>query len=99
MWEGIDVKKVLVLLANGFEAYEAGIFTDVLDWNLTDGDHSTEIVTYGLEKEIKSTFNLKVTIDIIVDEINIDYYSAVAIPRGFKEYDFYKYACNKNSLV
>ena len=45
------VKKVLLLLANGFEAYEASVFTDVLGWNRLEGDGTTEVVTCGLHPE------------------------------------------------
>lgn len=42
------MKKILLLLANGFEAYEASVFTDVLDWNMEEGDGSTKLVTCGV---------------------------------------------------
>jgi len=32
------MKRVLLLLANGFETYEASVFIDVLGWNLVDGE-------------------------------------------------------------
>ena len=31
------MKKVLLLLADGFEAVEASVFTDVLGWNNLEG--------------------------------------------------------------
>ena len=34
------MKKILLLLANGFEAYEASVFTDVFGWNRSRGDDS-----------------------------------------------------------
>lgn len=36
------MKKILLLLANGFEAVEASVFTDVLGWNKWEGDGTTE---------------------------------------------------------
>lgn len=39
------MKKVLLLLANGFEAVEASVFTDVIGWNKLDGDGTTDLVT------------------------------------------------------
>ena len=83
------MKKVLVLLANGFEIYEASVFIDVMGWNLIDGDGSTKAVTCGFTKEVKSTFDAKIVADITVDELNIDEYDALALPGGFVEYNFY----------
>ena len=42
------MKKVLLLLANGFKTYEASVFIDVLGWNLVDGDGTTEVITCGI---------------------------------------------------
>lgn len=92
------MKKVLLLLAKGFETYEASVFIDVMGWNLTDGDGTTEVVTCGLEKHIKSTFNLMVTTDVTIDEVNVDDYDALAIPGGFEEYGFYEDAYNEKFL-
>ena len=46
------MKKVLLLLADGFETFEASVFIDVIGWNLVEGDNSTELFTCGLKKEI-----------------------------------------------
>lgn len=86
------MKKVLLLLAEGFEVYEAAVFFDVMGWNMVDGDKTTRITICGLHKEIKSTFGLKLIADITVDELNVDDYDALAIPGGFVEYQFYEEA-------
>ena len=83
------MKKVLLLLANGFETYEASVFIDVLGWNLVDGDGTTEVITCGITKEIVSAFGLRVTVDLTIDEVNVDDFDALAIPGGFEEYSFY----------
>jgi len=83
------MKRVLLLLANGFETYEASVFIDVLGWNLVDGDGTTEVITCGINKEIVSTFNLRVSVDLTIDEVNVDDFDALAIPGGFEEYGFY----------
>lgn len=51
------MKKVLLLLANGFEAYEASVFTDVFGWSLYEGDHSTELVSIGLHPVLTCTWD------------------------------------------
>ena len=84
------MKKVLLLLADGFEIYEASVFIDVIGWNLIEGDKSTQLYTCGLRKELKSTFGQTLVVDFTVNEINVDEFSALAIPGGFEEYGFYK---------
>ena len=92
------MKKVLLLLADGFEIYEASTFIDVIGWNLLEGDKSTQLFTCALRKEIKSTFGQRFIVDFTVDEINIEDYAALAIPGGFEEYGFYKDAYHPDFL-
>ncbi len=60
------MKKVLLLLANGFEIFEASVFIDVIGWNLVEGDCSTELFTCGLRKEIKSSFSQRFVVDYLM---------------------------------
>ncbi|MFT3739083.1 MAG: DJ-1/PfpI family protein [Breznakibacter sp.] len=83
------MKKVLLLLADGFETFEASVFIDVIGWNLVEGDKSTELFTCGLRKEIKSSFNQRFVVDYLIDEIDIQLFDALAIPGGFEVYGFY----------
>ncbi|HEX2935719.1 MAG TPA: DJ-1/PfpI family protein [Bacteroidales bacterium] len=92
------MKKVLLLLPNGFEIYEASVFIDVIGWNLVDGDGTTQLFTCGLQKEVKSTFNQIMIVDYLINEINVDDFDALAIPGGFEEYDFYKEAYDERVL-
>lgn len=92
------MKKVLLLLANGYETFEASVFIDVIGWNYIDGDKTTRLYTCGLTKEVKTTFDQKSVVDYIVDEIDVNDYDALAIPGGFSEYDFYKDAYDESFL-
>lgn len=92
------MKKVLLLLAEGFEIYEASAFVDVIGWNFVDGDGTTELFTCGLRKEIKSTFKQQFVVDYTVDEVDFDDYHALAIPGGFNEYGFYQDAYDEKFL-
>ena len=83
------MKKVLLLLANGFEILEASAFIDVMGWNLKEGDQSTALHTCALRKEIKSAFDQKFIVDHLVEEINVNAFDALAIPGGFKDYHYY----------
>lgn len=86
------MKKVLLLLSEGFEFYEASVFIDVIGWNLVDGDGSTQLFTCGLTREVTSTFGQRMIVDYTADEITPDDFSALAIPGGFEAYGFYKHA-------
>lgn len=92
------MKKILLLLAEGFEIYEASVFIDVMGWNLNEGDGSTELVTCGLRKEIKSSFNQRFIVDCIIDEVDVNAFDALAVPGGFEVYGFYNDAYDSRFL-
>jgi protein deglycase len=92
------MKKVLLFLPNGFEVLEASAFIDVMGWNFLEGDGSTKLHTFGLHKEIISSFNQKFIVDYLMDEIETASFDALAIPGGFEEYDFYTDAFDERIL-
>nr|WP_321409004.1 DJ-1/PfpI family protein [uncultured Carboxylicivirga sp.] len=92
------MKKILLLLADGFEIYEASVFIDVMGWNLEEGDGSTQLFTGALRKEIKSAFKQRFIVDYTVEEIDVDSFDALAIPGGFEVYGFYKDAYDEKFL-
>ena len=87
-------KKILLLLANGFEILEASAFIDVMGWNLEEGDNSTKLYSCGLRKEVNSSFNQKFVVNYLVNEVDIDSFHALVIPGGFKNYGYYEDAFN-----
>lgn len=93
------MKKILLLLADGFEAYEASVFTDVLGWNLLEGDGTTQVVTCGLRKTLKSTWNFTVVAETTAEEIDLNDFAALAIPGGFEEAGFYEDAFHEAFLA
>ncbi|MCA4158215.1 DJ-1/PfpI family protein [Priestia megaterium] len=92
------MKKILLLLADGFEAVEASVFTDVLGWNKWEGDRSTEVVTVGLRDKLTCTWNFTVIPEKTIDDIQLDEFDALAIPGGFEEAGFYRDAFSKEFL-
>ncbi|RIJ47711.1 DJ-1/PfpI family protein [Maribellus luteus] len=92
------MKKVLLLLADGFEVFEASVFIDVMGWNLEEGDQSTQLFTCALQKEIKSSFNQRFIVDYEVGEIDVRDFDALTIPGGFEVYGFYKDAYHEKFL-
>jgi 4-methyl-5(b-hydroxyethyl)-thiazole monophosphate biosynthesis len=95
---GIRVRKVLLLLADGFEAYEASVFIDVIGWNLVDGDGTTRLWTGGLRPEVKSSFDQRSRVDYTVEQVCAEDFDALAIPGGFEEYGFYQDAYDERFL-
>jgi len=92
------MKKTLLLLAEGFECYEASAFIDVIGWNLVDGDKSTQLFSCGLRHEIKSSFNQRILVDYVVDEIDTETFDALVVIGGFQEYNYYKDAYDDRFL-
>ena len=92
------MKKVLLFLPNGFEVLEASAFIDVMGWNFLEGDGSTKLFTFGLHKEIKSSFDQRFIVDYLMDEIDPGSFNAIAIPGGFEEYDYYTEAFDERIL-
>jgi 4-methyl-5(b-hydroxyethyl)-thiazole monophosphate biosynthesis len=93
------MKKILLLLADGFEFFEASVFIDVMGWNLAEGDGTTHLFTCGLRKEINSSFNQRLVVDCVLDEIDISDFDALAVPGGFEIYGFYNDAYNERFLA
>src|SRR5689334_3046194 len=92
------MKKILLLLADGFEIFEASVFIDVCGWNLVDGDGNTRLEICGRQKEISGTFGVRIIADLTISELNVDDYDALAIPGGFIEYHFYEHAYKADFL-
>ncbi len=91
-------KKVLLFLAQGFEEYEAGVFTDVMGWSRVCGIEPVGLITTGLRPEIKCTWNLTVQPELDFGKINIEDFDALAIPGGFENAGFYEDAYDERFL-
>jgi 4-methyl-5(b-hydroxyethyl)-thiazole monophosphate biosynthesis len=91
-------KKVLLFLSQGFEAYEAGVFTDVFGWSRDVGTEPVDLVTTGLRSSIKSYWNLIVEPELPFDQICIDEFDALAIPGGAGNAGFFEDAYDERFL-
>lgn len=83
------MKKICLLLANGFEMSEASVFTDVMGWNQAEGNGETELITVGMHEKLTCTWNFTVIPEMQLSELKIDEFDALAIPGGFEEAGFY----------
>jgi len=91
-------KKVLLFLAQGFEEYEASVFTDVIGWSRAFGKEPVDLITTGLRPEIKCTWNLLVRPEMEFEKVNVQDFDALAIPGGFEKAGFYVDAFNDRFL-
>lgn len=91
-------KKVLLLLAEGFEPLEAAGFTDVLGWANIDGDEPIELVSAGLRPRLRATFGFSVIPDALVSDVDLNSFDALAVPGGFAGAGFYEDALSEPFL-
>jgi len=91
-------KKVLLFLSQGFEAYEASVFTDVFGCSRESGIESVDLITTGLRPRIKCYWNLIVQPELPFDQIDIDDFDALAIPGGAGDAGFYEDAYDERFL-
>ncbi len=91
-------KKVLLFLAQGFEAYEASVFTDVIGWSRESGITPIDLATTGLRPTIKCCWNLIVQPELSFDKVKADDFDALAIPGGIEGAGFYEDAYDERFL-
>ena len=91
-------KNVLLFLAQGFEAYEASVFTDVIGWSRAYGTRPVDMMTTGLRSEIRCTWNLTVQPELEFGNVNVDDFDALALPGGFETAGFYEDAYDERLL-
>jgi len=96
--DGMQEKNVLLFLANGFEEYEASVFTDVLGWSRIVGDIPVQVRTVALRSPIKCAWNLTVIPELMIADVNVDDFDALAIPGGFQKAGFYEDAYHADFL-
>jgi len=91
-------KKVLLFLAQGFEEFEASVFTDVIGWSRVFGTEGVDLITTGLRPEIKCTWNFLVRPELDFGKVNVQDFDAIAIPGGFENAGFYEDAFDERFL-
>ncbi|GIP45969.1 dimethyladenosine transferase [Paenibacillus sp. J45TS6] len=92
------MKRICLLLPNGFEAIEASVFTDVLGWNQLEGDGTTELVTVGTRDTLECTWNFKVTPELLINNVSANDFDVLAIPGGFEEAGYFEDAFREDVL-
>jgi len=82
------VKRVLLLLCEGVEIFEAAAFHDVLGWASEYGSERVEVVPVGLRSDVVCCFGLRVEAGMLLGDVRADDFDALALPGGFAEYGF-----------
>jgi 4-methyl-5(b-hydroxyethyl)-thiazole monophosphate biosynthesis len=86
------MKRVLLLLCKGVEVYEATAFYDVLGWSGPHGGETVQVITAGLQREVRGTFGLRLIPDRMLLSVQPGDFDALAIPGGFEAHGFYEEA-------
>ena len=95
------MKRVLLLLCEGTEIFEAAAFYDVLGWSGSVGSEPVNVTTVGLRSPVTCTFGMRVIPDACLPDIDAASFDALAIPGGFERFGFYEdaYAPDVQSLI
>ena len=80
--------KVLLLCAKAFETMEFSVFIDVMGWARESFGNDVYVHTCGFHKNVVSTFGVQIQVDVLIDDIDVNDYDALAIPGGFREFGF-----------
>lgn len=91
-------KNVLLFLAQGFEAYEASVFTDVIGWSREYGTEPVGMKTTALRSELNCTWNLIVRPEMDFEDAKVEDFDALAIAGGFEKAGFYEDAYDERLL-
>lgn len=86
------MKRILLLLCKGVEIYETAAFYDVLGWSGIHGTEAVEVVTVGLQNEVRGTFGITVIANKLLSEVKVEDFDALAMPGGFEAHGYYEEA-------
>jgi 4-methyl-5(b-hydroxyethyl)-thiazole monophosphate biosynthesis len=91
--------KLLLLVCKGTELLELSAFIDVFGWDRHDNDGDIEIVTCGFTRTVECCFSVPVTVSVLIDDVAVDDYAALALPGGFEDYRYYVDAFDEKLLA
>lgn len=91
-------KRVLILLANGFEVMEAACFTEVFGWASIYSDTRFDQLSVGLRSPVRTTFGFDVLPEKLLNQIDPNDFDALVIPGGFGDAGFYEDALSEPFL-
>lgn len=84
-------KKVLILLAQGFELIETSCFTDVFAWASFQPAVEITTCTAAIHSKVSSAFGgFSITPDLAVEGLDLNSFDALAIPGGMEWAGFFE---------
>lgn len=90
-------KKVLLLLAEGFELIETSCFTDVLAWASFQEHVDISMISCSRAEAVKTAFGgFKMTPDVTIQQLNLNDYDGLAIPGGMEWAGFFDDALSED---
>jgi len=90
--------KILLLCAKAFETIEFSAFIDVMGWATQDFQCDITVDMCGFQRTVISTFGVPITMDVLIDDVQLEDYDALAIPGGFREFGFNEEAFDRRTL-
>ena len=90
--------KLLLLCAKAFETMEFSVFIDVMGWAREEYQCEIKVDTCGFQKTVISTFGVPITMDVLIEDVHVEDYDALAIPGGFREFGFNDEALHERTL-
>ena len=90
--------KILLLCPKAFETMEFSVFIDVMGWARESCQCDVTVDMCGFGRTVISTFGVPVTMDVLIDEVQVEDYDALAIPGGFREFGFNEEALNERTI-
>lgn len=86
-------RKLLLLLADGFELIETSGYTDVMAWASFQDHVNIEVLSTAITPSVKTAFGgLTVTPNALLSDLNLEEFDALAIPGGMEWAGFFKEA-------
>jgi Putative intracellular protease/amidase len=87
-------KRVLLFLGEGFEDLEAVSILSVCGWTEYRSHlEKVSVTVTGLHKEVCGRFGLRITTDLLIDEVDPKDYAVLAVPGGFHSHGFDEAYC------
>lgn len=89
------MKKIAVILIDGFEEVEALFPVDIL----RRANLNVDLITINQDKNVKSSHNVVILADKHIDEVDFEQYNAIFLPGGLASKEYEKYEKIKDVVL
>jgi len=88
-------RRILLVLPQGAEAFEAAAFIDVFGWHNVIGAATCQLITCSSEELARLSFSQTMRAQKLLAEVQATDYDALALPGGFGRFGYYADACRE----